>query len=37
MVKNSPANAGGIRDGVRSLGGEASLEEGTAVHSSILA
>ena len=33
MVKNSPANAGDIRD----LGQEDSLEKGMATHSSILA
>ena len=36
MVKNPPANAGDIRDTVRSLGQEDSLEEGMATHSSIL-
>ena len=35
MVKNPPANAGGIRD--PSLGQEDPLEEGMATHSSILA
>ena len=35
MVKNLPANAGGIRD--PSLGWEDPLEEGMATHSSILA
>ena len=34
MVKNLPANAGEIRDVVRSLGQEDSLEEGMATHSS---
>ena len=37
MVKNPPANAGDIRDSVRSLGQEDPLEEGLATHSSILA
>ena len=37
MVKNLPANAGPIRDGVPSLGREDPLEEGMATHSSILA
>ena len=37
MVKNPPANAGDIRDSVRSLGQEDPLEEGMATHSSILA
>ena len=37
MVKNPPANAGDIRDAVRSLGQEDPLEEGMATHSSILA
>ena len=37
MVKNLPVNAGEIRDVVRSLGQEDSLEEGMATHSSILA
>ena len=37
MVKNLPANAGDIRDSVRSLGQEDPLEEGLATHSSILA
>ena len=32
-----PANAGDIRDAVRSLGQEGPLEEGMATHSSILA
>ena len=35
MVKNLPANAGYIRDKVRSLDGGDSLEEGMAIHSSI--
>ena len=35
MVKNPRANAGETR--VQSLGGEDPLEEGTAIHSSILA
>ena len=38
MVRNAPANSGGIRDtGVQSLDGEDSLEEGMATHSTILA
>ena len=37
MVKTSPANAGDIRDMVRSLGQEDPLEEGMATHSRILA
>ena len=37
VVKKPPANVGGIRDMVRSLGLEDSLGEGTATHSSILA
>ena len=37
VVKNPPAQAGDIRDMVRSLGWEDSLEEGMATHSSILA
>ena len=37
MVKNPPANAGDIRDAVRSLCWEDPLEEGVATHSSILA
>ena len=37
MVKNPPANARDIRDTVRSLGQEDPLEEGMAMHSSILA
>ena len=37
MVKNPPANAGGIEMQVRSLGQHDPLEEGTATHSSILA
>ena len=36
-VKNPPANAGDVRDAVRSLGQEDPLEEGMAGHSSILA
>ena len=36
VVKNLPANAGDVRE-VRSLGGDAPLEEGMATHSSILA
>ena len=37
VVKNPIANAGDIRDGVRSLGQEESWEEGMATHSSSLA
>ena len=37
VVKNLPANAGDIRDEVRSLGWEDPLEEEMAPHSSILA
>ena len=39
MIKNPPAvcNAGDIRDEVRPLGGEDSLEKGMAAHSSIVA
>ena len=37
MVKNSPANAGDIRDKVQSLGQEDPLEKDMATHSSILA
>ena len=37
VVKNPPANAGDIRDGVPSLGWVDPLEEGMATHSSILA
>ena len=38
VVKNSPANAGDLRDlRVQSLGQEDPLEEGIATHSSILA
>ena len=37
VVKNLLANAGDIRDGVRSLGGEDPLKGETATHSSILA
>ena len=36
MVKNPPANAGGIRDTGLNLGQEDSLEEGMATHSSVL-
>ena len=35
VVKNLPANAGELRDRVRSLGWEDSLEEGKATHFSI--
>ena len=37
MVKNPPANAGGVRDTVQPLGWEDHLEEGIATRSSILA
>ena len=37
MIKNPSANGGDIRDVVHSLGWEDSLEEGMAIHSSILA
>ena len=37
VVRNSLANAGDIRDVVRSLGGEDPLKGETATHSSILA
>ena len=37
VVKNPPANAGDVRDAVRSLGSGRSPEEGKATHSSILA
>ena len=37
MVKNPPANAGDIRDVVRSLGQDDPLKEGMATHSSIFA
>ena len=37
VVKNPPANAGDIRDSVRSLGWEDPLEEGMGTHYSILA
>ena len=38
MVKNLPANAGDVkRYGFKSLGREDPLEEGMAIHSSILA
>ena len=37
VVKNPPANAGGVRMGVQSLGREDPLEEEMATHSSILA
>ena len=37
MVRNPPANAGDVSDGVLSLGWEDPLEEGLATHSSILA
>ena len=37
MVKNPSANAGDVRDEGSIMDGETSLEEGLAVHSSILA
>ena len=37
VAKNLPANAGDIRDGIRSLGWDDPLEEGIPTHSSILA
>ena len=37
MVKNLPANAGDLEMWIRSLGHEDPLEEGMAIHSSILA
>ena len=37
VVKNPIANAGDVRDGVRSLGQEESWEEGMATHSSSFA
>ena len=37
VVKNLPANTGGIETWVQSLGREGPLEEGMAAHSSILA
>ena len=37
VVKNPPANTGDVRDAGLILGGEDSLEEGTATRSSILA
>ena len=37
VMKNPPANAGDIRDTVRSLGQEDPLEKEMATHSSILA
>ena len=37
VVKNPPANAGGIRDASRSLNREDPLEEDMATHSSTLA
>ena len=36
-LKNPPANAGDVETQVRSLGREDPLEEGVAIHSSILA
>ena len=37
MVKNLPANAGYVKDRLRSLHQEDPMEEGMATHSSILA
>ena len=37
VAKNLPANAGDVRDEVRSLGQEDPLKEGMATHFSILA
>ena len=37
MVENLPANAGDVEMQIRSLGQEDPLEEGMAMHSSILA
>ena len=37
VVKNPPANAGDLRDGVQTLGQEDILEESMVTHSSILA
>ena len=37
VVRNLSANAGNVRNGVRSLGQEDPLEKGMATHSSILA
>ena len=37
VVKNLPANAGDVKDGVQSLGWEDPLEKGMASYSSILA
>ena len=36
MVKNLPAKAGDVRDGVQSLGREEPLQEEVATHSNIL-
>ena len=36
-IKNLPANAGDVRDMVRSLGHKDPLEKGMAMHSSVLA
>ena len=36
VAKNPPVNARDVRDGVRSLGQEGSLEENMMTHSSIL-
>ena len=37
VVKNAPANAGAVRDLVRSLDGEDALEEGVVTHRSVRA
>ena len=37
VVKNSPVDAGDVRDLVQSLGGEDLLEQEMATHSSVLA
>ena len=37
VVKNPPANIGDVRDASSILGWEDPLEEGTAIHSSVLA
>ena len=37
VAKNPPVNAGSMRHGFESLGGEDPLEEGMEIHSSILA
>ena len=37
IVKNLPANAGAVRDGIQSLGGEGTLQKGMATDPRILA